>query len=44
VLHAAGYDLLRIPLQQDEVLRSISVACRAWHDDARHPNTAAMTG
>jgi len=22
-------------LQQDEVLRAISVACRAWHDDAR---------
>ena len=35
VLNAGGYDLLPTPLQQDEVLRAVSVACRAWHSDAR---------
>jgi DNA-binding response OmpR family regulator len=46
VLNAGGYDLLTTPLQQDQVLRAISVACRAWHDDARQRHmlhVAAMT-
>jgi DNA-binding response OmpR family regulator len=46
VLNAGGYDWLLTPLQQDEVLRAISMACRAWHHDARQRQNfgaAAMT-
>lgn len=46
VLNAGGYDWLLTPFQQDEVLRAISVACRAWHHDARQRQNfgdAAMT-
>ena len=46
VLNAGGYDLLPTPFQRDEVLRAISVACRAWHDGVRQRQTlgaAVMT-
>jgi len=44
VLDAGGYDLLSTPLQRDEVLRAISLACRAWRDEIRRElRAAAMT-
>jgi DNA-binding NtrC family response regulator len=45
VLDAGGYDLLSTPLQRDEVLRAISLACRTWRDEIRRQEThaAAMT-
>jgi DNA-binding NtrC family response regulator len=35
ILNAGAFDLLSAPLQRDEVLRAISLASRAWHDEAR---------
>lgn len=35
VLRAGGYDLLSSPLQRDEVLRGISLACRTWREEVR---------
>ena len=45
VLDAGGYDLLSTPLQRDEVLRAISLACRTWREEIRrqHVHAAAMT-
>jgi len=45
VLDAGGYDLLSTPLQRDEVLRAISLACRTWREEVRRQevHTAAMT-
>src|SRR5579863_3591801 len=35
VLNAGAYDLLRVPFEQQEVLRVISLAYRAWKDRAK---------
>ena len=35
VLDAGGYELLSTPLQRDEVLRGISLACRTWREEIR---------
>ena len=45
VLHAGGYELLSTPLQRDEVLRAISLACRTWREEIRGQvlYAAAMT-
>ena len=45
VLEAGGYDLLWTPLQRDEVLRAISLACRTWREEMRRHegHAAAMT-
>jgi hypothetical protein len=45
VLDAGGYVLLFAPLQRDEVLRAISLACRTWREEIRRQDihTAAMT-
>ena len=45
VLEAGGYDILSTPLQQDEVLRAISLASRTWRDEVRRYGylAAAMT-
>lgn len=45
VLESGGYDLLSTPLERDEVLRGISLACRAWRDELRREGVfaAAMT-
>lgn len=45
VLDAGGYDLLSTPLQRDEVLRAISLACRTWREEIQRKEVhgAAMT-
>jgi len=45
VLDAGGYQLLATPLQRDEVLRAISLACRTWREEIRRQevHAAAMT-
>lgn len=45
VLVAGGYDLLSTPLQRDEILRVVSLACRTWRDEIRRQDihAAAMT-
>jgi DNA-binding NtrC family response regulator len=45
VLDSGGYDLLSTPLQRDEVLRAISLACRTWRDEMRRQEVlvTAMT-
>jgi len=45
ILDAGGYDLLSTPLQRDEVLRAISLACRTWREEIRRQDihTVAMT-
>lgn len=43
-LDAGGYDLLPLPFDQDEVLRTISLATRQWNDEARHRHAMSATG
>lgn len=45
VLDSGAYDLLSTPLQRDEVLRAISLACRTWREEMRREevHAAAMT-
>ena len=45
VLDLGGYDLLTTPLQRDEILRAISLACRTWREEIRRQevHAAAMT-
>jgi DNA-binding NtrC family response regulator len=45
VLGAGGYDLLSTPLQREEVLRAISLACRTWREEIRRQevHAAVMT-
>jgi len=45
VLDAGGYELLNTPLQREEVLRAISLACRTWREELRREevHAAAMT-
>jgi DNA-binding NtrC family response regulator len=42
VLDAGGYDLLFTPFQRDEVLRSISLACRTWREELRRQDIHAI--
>ena len=42
-LNAGGYDLLPLPFDQDEVLRTISLASRQWNYEARHPRAMSAT-
>jgi DNA-binding NtrC family response regulator len=42
-LNAGGYDLLPLPFDQDEVLRTISLACRQWNEEARRQPALAAT-
>lgn len=41
VLESGGYDLLSAPLEREEVLRAISLACRAWRDELRRQEVFA---
>lgn len=41
VLDAGGYDLLSTPLQRDEILRVVSLACRTWRDELRRQDMHA---
>jgi len=45
VLEAGGYDLLATPFDRDQVLRTISLACRTWREEIRRQSAqaAAMT-